>query len=504
MAEVLEKGYAVYPSVKLQRVDSKTGKLVFVKELLFGDYIQPTILKRTGDYSRVVVDGVEYIRVRCRGYSGIIKESDMQPQRILEVNFIDVGQGDGCHIATPDDRHFLIDAGQSENMYRFLKWRFNLKSAYIAPPPFTVVISHPDADHYQGFGSVFSPPEEEELAQKFQIEKVYHNGLVEVKTKAKKPGHPTAQEKLESLGTVIEPEGMDYKKYITDLCDTDEDYQKRVQDEGSAEYVEVLEKTDAPKEALRLGSKPIYDDGKGLKMEIVGPVPECIDGKDALPAFGGDKGKTKNGNSVIILLTMGHLRLLLGGDLNKESENYLIKKYSKVDLDFVKKQLGKKLSDEDRRVFEDDYRKAIDLTSAALGVDIAKSCHHGSSEFTDEFLQVLSPIVTVISSGDEESFSHPRPDTLGAIGKHSRGDRPLIFSTELARSTPEFIELSKLKDSPKKRERVVTVYGMINVRTDGEYVVIAQKLEKPAGKSNWDIHRLKWNGKKGEFEYLMD
>ena len=117
---------------------------------------------------------------------------------------------------------------------------------------------------------------------------------------------------------------------------------------------------------------------------------------------------------------------------------------------------------------------------------------------------MLNPIVTVISSGDEESFSHPRPDTLGAIGKHSRGDRPLIFSTELARSTPEFIELSKLKDSPAKRERVVTVYGMINVRTDGEYVVIAQKLEKPAGKSNWDIHRLKWNEKKKEFEYLMD
>lgn len=42
---------------------------------------------------------------------------------------------------------------------------------------------------------------------------------------------------------------------------------------------------------------------------------------------------------------------------------------------------------------------------------------------------------------------------------------------------------------------------MINVRTDGEKVIIAQKLEKPASGRNWDIHKLEWNEKTGEFEY---
>ena len=147
-------------------------------------------------------------------------------------------------------------------------------------------------------------------------------------------------------------------------------------------------------------------------------------------------------------------------------------------------------------------------------MDIAKSCHHGSADFSSEFLQVLNPIATVISSGDEEPHCHPRPDTLGTIGKYSRGERSLIFSTELARSGKEFLELNKKTkkkeeqkeelSAQKKKERVVTVYGMINVRTDGEKVVIAQKLEAKASGRSWDKHMLVWKEDKQQFEYVKD
>jgi ribosomal protein L24E len=56
-------------------------------------------------------------------------------------------------------------------------------------------------------------------------------------------------------------------------------------------------------------------------------------------------------------------------------------------------------------------------------------------------------------------------------------------------------------DTAKKKERVVTVYGMINVRSDGEKVIVAQKLERPAAGRGWDIHKLEWNKKTKEFEY---
>ncbi len=491
MATILRTGYAVYPSIKLQdiKTNAKTGKtqVSFIKELLFGDYIKPYIVKN--DYVRqTVVENkkeVEYIKVRCRNADGYIRESDMQAERILEVNFIDVGQGDGCHIVTPDDQHFLIDAGESDNMYRFLKWRFNLKTSKTPPPPFTVVVSHPDADHYKGFKHVFD--NSDKTAQKIHIDKIYHNGMIEASGTA-----------LDSLGTVVENNGH---KYITDLCDTHEDYQKRLASSVKrGDFIKIMDKSTAPKQALRSGFAPIYEDN-GMKMEIMGPVAENINGKDALPVFGSDKGKTKNGHSVVIKLTIGHLRLLLGGDLNTESEYYLIQHYSGIDIADIKSQLKKKsLSASKRKELESQLEEAVLKARKALEVDIAKSCHHGSADFTSEFLRVLNPIVTVISSGDEEPHVHPRPDTLGTIGKHSRGERSLIFSTELARSSKEFVELQKSK-STKKGERTVTVYGMINVRTDGEKVIIAQKLEKPASGRNWDIHKLEWNEKSGEFEY---
>ena len=504
--KVLAKAFAVYPSVKMYKkvTDSKTGeeKLKFDKELLFGDTIIPTILK-SGDYSRAIVGGEEYIRVSCRRHSGLIKESDMQEQPVLEVNFIDVGQGDGCHIVTPDDKHFVIDAGGSDNMFRFLRWRFNLKDSNYAPPKMTAVVSHSDSDHYFGFGEVFTP--HPELKQQLSFDKVYHNGIVEA-----------AGTEMTSLGTKLslKGQGYDYNTYITDLCDTPEDYKKRVESlkgrkkGGIGDYITTLNLTSALKYSLRKGSEPIYNDC-GVKMEIMGPIAETIDGKAALPAFG-TPGETKNGHSVIIKLTMGHLRLLLGGDLNTKSEYYLIKKYSGVDIKANQAEMKlKKTSESRKQELEKEIKDAIEATNAELGVDIAKSCHHGSSDFSTEFLDVLNPIVTVISSGDDEPYAHPRPDTLGTIGKHSRGELSLIFCTELARSGKEFVKMSELKnkDDENAKERVVTVYGMINVRTDGERVIIAQKLERYDGKKNWDIHKLKWNpdkGEKGEFEYIQD
>ena len=491
--KVLKEGYAVYPSIKLQKIktDEKTGekKLSFAKELIFGDRIVPYV-KKNGDYSRVVIKGVKYIRVSSRRCSGVIKESEIQEERPLEVNFIDVGQGDGCHIVTPDDKHFLIDAGKSDNMFRFLRWRFNLKDASVAPPPFTVVVSHSDTDHYQGFGAVFTPQKEQ--AQQIAIEKIYHNGIVEAS------GSDSG-----SLGTIIEAGG---RKYVTDLCDTPEDYGKRAESlkeiKKNGLYINTLNKVDAPKQSLREGSAPIYDNG-GLKIEVLGPVAEKIDGKDALPYFG-SIGETKNGHSVILKLTMGKLRLLLGGDLNTKSEYYLLQHYSGIDVKGIVAELeSKKLTDERRKELEAELEKAIVKARSFLEVDIAKSCHHGSADFSTEFLRAVNPVATIISSGDDEPYAHPRPDTLGTIGKHSRGKRSLIFSTELARSGKEFVEVAKLKDSEKKLERVVTVYGMINVRADGEKAIIAQKLEKVVGKTNWDIHKLEWNDEKQEFVYVQ-
>jgi beta-lactamase superfamily II metal-dependent hydrolase len=491
MPAPLKTAFAVHPAVKLKgyKKDPKTGarKFGIIKELLFGDYIKPYL--NGNAYETTIVQerskNVTYVKVRTRGVDGYLKEQDFQAERVLEVNFVDVGQGDGCHIVTPDDKHFIIDAGPADNMYRFLKWRFNLARASSAPPPFTVVVSHSDSDHYKGFGKIFT--QTRGAKQQFSIDRIYHNGLVEL-----------GGSKPDSLGNIVSKDGQ---QYVTDLCDTDAAYKKRAASVTKPGlFIDTMNKSAAPKQSLRLGDAPIYKKGN-MEMEILGPVAIKVGGKDALPVFDANKGKTKNGHSVVIKLTIGKLRLLLGGDLNTEAEYHLLKKFSGTDVAGIKKQLAaKNLGDAKRKNLEAQMQQAILKTRKALEVDIAKSCHHGSADFTSEFLKALNPIATVISSGDNEPHTHPRPDTLGTIGKHSRGERSLIFSTELARSGKEFIDITKLNPN-KKKERVVTVYGMINVRTDGEKVIVAQKLERKASGRDWDIHELEWDETLEQFTY---
>ena len=94
----------------------------------------------------------------------------------------------------------------------------------------------------------------------------------------------------------------------------------------------------------------------------------------------------------------------------------------------------------------------------------------------------------------------------------------MLLSTELARSSKEAIKhpealREKLRDLAaklaaattdeerdraqfrfesliSKLDRSVAVYGAINLRTDGEKVVLAYKLERSTPTRGWDIYKL--------------
>jgi hypothetical protein len=247
-------------------------------------------------------------------------------------------------------------------------------------------------------------------------------------------------------------------------------------------------------------------------MKILGPITVKKNGKPTLPVLASNVGKTKNGHSVLLRLDYGNARILLGGDINEEAGKLVI----------------------------DHLTRANQLDE--LRVDVSKACHHGSNHFHYEFVERVNAAATVISSGDEESFSHPRPDAIGALGKCGYGKRPLVFSTELARSNKEVTrakikamremyaklieeeaafavlkalanptaadtaKLDKLFKSIKKMNQEInsalTKYGMINVRTDGDKMIIAQKLEIDAKYGKWDIHELKYDNATKRFELV--
>ncbi|MEH6828871.1 ComEC/Rec2 family competence protein [Parasphingorhabdus sp.] len=423
----------------------------------------------------------------------------------MEINFIDVGQGDGAHIQTPDDKAMIIDAGQADNMYRFLRWRFGKFAKTFTFE--NMVVTHPDQDHYYGFKPLFEHT-------KVKIKKLFHNCIVEQVTSGKS-----------SLGKTEKPAGVT-KQHITGIVLT-RDNLKEITDSSAkrgarlypnlmhtaetsgrvGDIAGLLASEDPANPAYLPGFAPA--DNRGMTIKILGPFPTTLsNGKVSLPSFGSN-GITKNGHSVILQVEIGQVKIQLGGDLNETSQDYLLEKYT--GLSHPPKNM----------------EAEIDMIEAArphFEADVTKSCHHGSSDVSTTFMRAVNPIATVVSSGDDEPHGHPRPDTLGLIGKHGRGERPLIFSTELARSSKEIIkhpnvvrkELrdtlqineailadpgasplaktnaeAKIQKALEKIERSVANYGMINLRTDGKNILLAQRLEtERSKKQRWDIHLL--------------
>jgi beta-lactamase superfamily II metal-dependent hydrolase len=117
-----------------------------VKQILWGDWLN--IEAETDDGWSKVKWGKDRYWIRT---------SDCEHERPLEVMFIDVGQGDGCLVVTPksppDEKVILIDAGEGDNMYRFIRWRFGkLKKKFNFH---AAIVTHPDQDHYKGFQKLF-------------------------------------------------------------------------------------------------------------------------------------------------------------------------------------------------------------------------------------------------------------------------------------------------------------------------------------------------------------
>ncbi len=497
----------------------------------------------------------EWEKVRCRGDVGWLKRDEFSLKRALEVNFVDIGQGDGCHVVTPDDEVILIDAGVGSNMNRFLSWRYNLRGRNVerAPdfddtehklPPFLidhVVISHPDNDHYFGFLDIFKN-------LKLKFDRVYHNGIVE------RPDEPK-DSKLkypDDLGGYTKDTRPAYVWDIIDTSTKMKDLSGRhprtrkqflktiraaIANTKSIRFQSLSRAAEKLTDAVHMGP---FDGSGSLALEVLGPLTEQIDyrgEKRRVLRRLGAEGVTKNGHSVILRLQYGKLKVMLGGDLNTQSQDFLLQQYTSVKskVSSLEKKLAKLVAKGPHLTESEKKAKAKAEASLEMVVaegrsvfecDVTKACHHGSSHFSDTFLRVLNATATVISSGDEESHSHPRPDALGAFGKHSRGQRPLIFSTELARSTREFTPVIKFLDEIRqfeadlasattarersqiqarmegRRDRNVAIYGMITLRALGDTVIVAQKLEVPrdAGQK-WDIYELHHNDALGRFEY---
>jgi hypothetical protein len=109
-----------------------------------------------GDPVEVVEQRPEGIKVRFDDRDGWLPRdvtlADDVP--ILRIAFVDVGQGDGAVIVTPTGKRIVVDGGPSFNLAHYVHKIFG----WPAEPRIdldALVITHGDADHFEGLNELF-------------------------------------------------------------------------------------------------------------------------------------------------------------------------------------------------------------------------------------------------------------------------------------------------------------------------------------------------------------
>ena len=434
-----------------------------------GDYILPIKAKKNltargnatrtkllwGDIVQIFARYEKAAYVRCRSWYGYVDIYRLSPEPILEVYVIDVGQGDGVLVRDINGRHILIDGGLSrrfqqsgKNAADFVDWKFFSDYGHHAVHLDAMVASHCDADHFGGLNDLIatSRSAKDQLdVDSVTVQNFYHAGLsywkVRSEDRVNYPDQLSASvtkwlgPSIDWAGDTPQPNGsfvhgqadrrVDPKIkpwLLGDKEDFDEAVSRNASMPLGGSWGTFLRAIAKPKigleEVYRLGVTQ-EENGSAVFMpgwhttetenpiRVLGPVTVKHDNEPALPDFESNSQNT-NGHSVLLRIDYGKARILMTGDLNKNSMDWLRHAHN------------------EEKIFQSD---------------VAKGCHHGSSDISHAFLQEINAGATVISSGDAEGHAHPRPEVAGASSmtgfQDVRDDKmitPLLYMTEIERS----------------------------------------------------------------------
>jgi len=454
----------------------------------------------------------------------------------------------------PDGKYALVDVGPGRSGFiksntgrtaiDFLKWiafqdnnwRFEGQNK---SKPFHLdwmVFTHPDEDHI-GAAREFV----KKLGSYWSVGTVFHPGIARFKGIDMKKFVPNASSasKRKGFSQLGEVDGKSTRKlFLTTVIDGWSDVKKYMSPTTSRKwflagnYGTILRglykhRGKAVKKLKRISHKSTGAElsSGGVSVKILGPIEEKDPrtGKVAMRYLDENElngyynlagpSRSRNGHSVVLRFDYKDVRIMLTGDLNFKSQALLQKEWK-----------------------PEEFK-----------CHVAKACHHGSEDISWKFLKAMSPLATMFSSGDQETHVHPRALILGLSGglsplmkwKKPKRDgsteivsqsfsgfseerlfTPLLYSTELSRSvrlrkdmkvyskiengdgSEEYSQVeephvkgSRANDKQIPLNRVYIAdqltYGLINVRTDGETVMMAVLEEGNAKEPTFHYEKFK-------------
>lgn len=421
----------------------------WTKKLVSNVYSHPKSQQRktvahlfAGEWSRHLEDAMEESRIRFRGGEGYVKTDALGNERVLEIYFIDVGQGDSILIQTANDKRVLIDGGKDRSAHSFLRWKYRLNK--YCKDFDAVIMTHGDADHAEGLIRILKDSH-------VIVKGIYHNGIAKRGNSLGRVESGTKGRMLIDLYDDIEDLGSEYTrltKIYRDWVDSVRMARRRATRYG----IDLkCQRVDQSKGTIRIGGQG------GLEIEFLTPINLGTEASPRLMTFGA-ASKTINGNSISVLLKYGKARILLCGDLNEPAEKLILARTDKK----------------------------------ALRANVFKANHHGSQHFTTKFLDTVKPWITVVSSGDQPDYGHPRANLLGSLGHYAPRTikKPCLFSTEIA-ATFKKIPESRLEDKGVHLYEKTT-HGLINIRTNGRWLAAGRVYGRAKRKDDPTKSFWKW------------
>jgi beta-lactamase superfamily II metal-dependent hydrolase len=452
-----------------------------VRTLAWGDRVE--VLERDAEHLKVATrrypeagDG----SVGSEPFEGYIRAREDVPvdriavaadeARVLRVDFVDVQQGDAAVIESPEGKIVLVDGGDNELFARYLAARFPDSTADDPQEIDCILVSHGDADHFAGLTAIQRSETNEVDHKRLFIHprRVFHNGLVK---------RPSSRREAEQLGATVE---VGDETVITAL-ETD---LLAVPDEEMNKYFLAWKKAlrgfrergDIEFRRLARGGDDAFAflAEEEVEFEVLGPIETEADGVTGLkflgeppkkplvshpserpPTYSGKSvSHTINGHSVVARVRFGDWSFLFAGDLNE--------------------QAAEELAEEELA--------AASSSGATLRSEVFKVPHHGSADFSHRFFEAVSPLLSIVSSGDESArkeYIHPRATLMTALGRYGRTEESILFVTELVAFFEQigWAYPAEERGEPPDLARPFygfrrAAWGLVKVRTDGRRLLV--------------------------------